>query len=525
MCGVGGGASLGARRFRSLRVRVFLTSASVCALALLGVPAALATTVTIPVEADTYVSGTSPDANFGDSGFFDTYGGKNLHCLPAVDYTAPAYGLLRFDLDSVPAGRQLIDARVYTTTRAGYAQDGDPYHHLIYIPNDAWGESTVTFNTRPPDGTVAPGDPTLAAFPGTDIRTSAFSVGSSPVFRDFCTTDPGVDESHVFPDLADTVFKPAALSESDFLSHLSADRANTDDTKISLEVYTPNCAVCTVGTDLSYWSRYVTKEDASRPVGARPHLVVTYADISTQASAPSPATTGGNVTYSATFTNDGTIDLPLSSVIARIPAGFSYVPGSSSANLNGDPTVAAGVATWNRDAADLGPGEKLDVSFALEAAGTPGSYDVEVSGSVGFESPYNVGQATVSIDVVAAVPTGVTAGLDSGDGTSVEAGADDLDIFELPLEAIIHPASSPITQQPITQQPITQQPSPSSRSRSSRSRSSRSRRCRSRSSASATQPRWRCSATSRSTRCRRRSRAAGRPCSPGHRSRTRRSRA
>ena len=46
------------------------------------------------------------------------------------------------------------------------------------------------------------------------------------------------------------------------------------DGKLSLELWTPNCPVCTVGSNLAYWARYYTREAADPAV--RPKLVVTY---------------------------------------------------------------------------------------------------------------------------------------------------------------------------------------------------------------------------------------------------------
>ena len=131
-------------------------------------PAALAGTVTIAPEADTFVVGEEglTTTNYGGFDFLDTYGGFTRNCEP---WAAPAYGLLRFPLGAIPAGRQLMDARVRLVERASYAQDGDPNHHIVFIANDTWLESGVggvTWATKPSDGTVAPGDPTLARVPG-----------------------------------------------------------------------------------------------------------------------------------------------------------------------------------------------------------------------------------------------------------------------------------------------------------------------------------------------------------------------
>jgi len=141
--------------------------------------AAPGTTVAIVPEADTYVSASQPGVNLGSADHFDTYGGSSASCVP---HSAPAYGLLRFDVSSVsiPAGWVISDARIVMTTRAGYAQDGDGNHHAVFLTDDSWSETGVSWNTRPSDGTVAPGDPTLSA--GGDIRTSSRALGAALSF-------------------------------------------------------------------------------------------------------------------------------------------------------------------------------------------------------------------------------------------------------------------------------------------------------------------------------------------------------
>ena len=95
----------------------------------------------------------------------------------------------------------ISDARIVTTTRAGYAQDGDGNHHAIFLADDNWTEKGVTWNTRPSDGTVAPGNPTLPN--GGDIRSSPTALGSDFMFRNTCgdrprrQPDQGLPDEHV----------------------------------------------------------------------------------------------------------------------------------------------------------------------------------------------------------------------------------------------------------------------------------------------------------------------------------------
>ena len=434
-----------------------------CVAALTAAPGALAGTVTIAPEADTFVVGEEglTTTNYGGFDYFDTYGGFTRNCEP---WAAPAYSLLRFPLDAIPGGRQLMDARVRLVERASYAQDGDPNHHIVFIANDTWLESGVggvTWATKPSDGTVAPGDPTLAGFPGGDIRQSVFALGSSFILPDVfgCNADPipRGNTAHVFPL---TTPDPNALknqdqSERDLLTRIAGERGG--DGKLSVEVYNPNCPVCPAGTNRAYWARYWSKEAADPAV--RPGLTVRYADISLQASAPTPVAAGRPVRYTLTYKNDTAGPLTLQTVRAVFPAGFSYVAGSASGIISGAPhTEGEGPgATQVWDAhVSLPAGAKRVAQFTLTASDTLGSYDLVATGSSGEQ---DVGSATVTVEVVPG-PDSVTASLERSEGTPsvVEAGTDSLDIFRLPLDAIIHPAATPITQQPITQQPITQQP-------------------------------------------------------------------
>ena len=231
--------------------------------------AAPGTTISIAPEADTYVSASQPATNFGAGEFFDTYGGFNSGCVP---HTAPAYGLLRFDLSAIPAGAAISSARLVATTRAGWAQNGDQNHHAVFLADDSWDESTVTWDTRPDDGTVAPGDPTLTAGGG-DIRVSSRALGATSVFRNTCLTDPAGDQTKIFPTNDVDVEKSFTASHADLLSRIATERAG--DGELSLELYNPNCPACGPGgPNAGYWARYWSSEssDPSR----HPRLEITF---------------------------------------------------------------------------------------------------------------------------------------------------------------------------------------------------------------------------------------------------------
>ncbi|HVD25014.1 MAG TPA: DNRLRE domain-containing protein, partial [Gaiellaceae bacterium] len=259
------------------------------------------TVVTLEPVADTYVSGTQPDATFGSADHFDTYGGFSASCVP---HSAPAYGLLRFNLSTLPTG-QIADAKIVLTSRAGYAQDGDGNHHVIRLSNDSWTEAGVTWNTRPPDGTVAPGNPLDAT--GNDIRLSNRALGADFVWRSSCGTDFAGNQTKVFPTNSEWT-KTFAAARADMIAAVTAEQDGDD--LLSVEIYNPNCASCPGGANKAYWARYYSREAADPAL--RPKLVVTY-------EAASVDVTSYNATPAdpSAFTQIATADVPASVLLAR----------------------------------------------------------------------------------------------------------------------------------------------------------------------------------------------------------------
>ena len=178
---------------------------------------------------------------------------------------------MRFDLSAIPLGAKISHVELDTTTRAGYAQDGDPAHWALFLPNDSWSENQVTWNTRPLDGLSAVGDPNLPGGGG-DVRTSNLALGAADVWRAAAAQiriprAPGQD----VPEHGRRLPQDCRAGGSRLHHHVSAERSG--DGKLSLELWTPNCPVCQVGSNLAYWARYYTR-DALDPA-VRPRLVVT----------------------------------------------------------------------------------------------------------------------------------------------------------------------------------------------------------------------------------------------------------
>ena len=84
-------------------------------------PAGFADSVTIAPEADTFVRIGDAVAHGADT-TFDVHGGASSYGCG----TGPAFGLLRFDLDAIPAGATVTSATLELTSLSGFAFDGDP---------------------------------------------------------------------------------------------------------------------------------------------------------------------------------------------------------------------------------------------------------------------------------------------------------------------------------------------------------------------------------------------------------------
>jgi CSLREA domain-containing protein len=222
---------------------------------------ALANSLVIVPEADTYVDAANPTTNFGTQPSFDTFGGDGF-ARPG-----PQYGLLRFDLSSLPAGAVVTSARLRLVGNDGFAYNGDAFHHALFIPDDSWTETGVTFATRPADSAPA-------------VLGTNRELGSDIVFYG------GVgglgNQMHLFQGPQET---------TSFMRQRVAAEAASDD-KLSIELFNGCCGP----NGTAYWATYYSRE-AANPEWA-PELIVTFA--------PDTPQTGSTFTVNTNGDYDGT---------------------------------------------------------------------------------------------------------------------------------------------------------------------------------------------------------------------------
>lgn len=244
------------------RVIVWLVVGGAC---LLLAPFAAAGVATLTPEADTFVRESDPLTAHGGDSSFDVYGGASSYGCG----TGRAFGLLRFDLTAIPFGATVTGATLRLTSFTGFAYNGDPSHHAIFVGDDGWDEGTVTWNTRPADGIVAQAPPAEWLLSGVPLSTSPDNLGAADAYSALGCAG----SSNVNRDFASTNLAAKVTSE------------RGGDRKLSLEIFTIPCGTpysvaCANGggptgaTEQSYFLRYHSKEATLLNA---PQLIVTYA--------------------------------------------------------------------------------------------------------------------------------------------------------------------------------------------------------------------------------------------------------
>jgi hypothetical protein len=102
------------------------------------------TVIEIPAEADTYIAFARPNENFGSAALFVGY-----HVLGDDNFGAQR-SLLRFNLDAIPAGSAILEARMRLYISFATTDDTEAVRTIARQLNSAWDEQFVTWNSDRP---------------------------------------------------------------------------------------------------------------------------------------------------------------------------------------------------------------------------------------------------------------------------------------------------------------------------------------------------------------------------------------
>ena len=124
--------------------------------------------------------------------------------------------------------------------------------------------------------------------------------------------------------------------------------------------------------------------------------------------APSTVAAGDTVTYTITVNNANTGAVTVDTLLDTLPAGFAYVPGSTTGAVSADPTVAGQTLSWGGISVP-GNGASVTVSFRARvgAAVAPGIYYNRVQGTATGYTVQDTGN-TAPVTVTAAPPPAAT---------------------------------------------------------------------------------------------------------------------
>ncbi len=147
------------------------------------------------------------------------------------------------------------------------------------------------------------------------------------------------------------------------------------------------------------------------PLGVVPLTIAKTADAPTTAA-------GGTNGYTITIDNTNPIPATVTSISDTLPAGFSYLTGSTTGATTSDPSSGGGTLSWSGPIVVPGEGS-ASLHFGVTVSNTPGTYNnVAAAVAPGF-TVAPTGE-TAPITVTAAVVLGITS---TGEPASVTAGA------------------------------------------------------------------------------------------------------
>lgn len=90
------------------------------------------------------VTSAMPWTNYGGHPTFEV---SPVWPMAGVDYSRETF--LKFDLSGIPQNAQVLSARLRATAHDGFAYGGDGNVYVHFVPDDSWGEGSLTWLNKP----------------------------------------------------------------------------------------------------------------------------------------------------------------------------------------------------------------------------------------------------------------------------------------------------------------------------------------------------------------------------------------
>jgi len=336
-----------------------------------------------PILADAVVSQLAPDTNYG--------GSSNMWVRSSNDAAwKNSRSFVRFDLSGIPPGAKIISA---TLSLYAFSPPTDSRTYQVYMLDDPWAESTITWNNRP----LWPGQPVTVpeATVGTTAGWVSWDVKDAvQVMRHRDTAEAWQNQGW---EIIDKVESSAGTSEhqTQFRSREYSDADYRP--KLDVEYYPPHFVLTPAATSMSAGS-WLSLTIARKDYDGNP---ITYGSLLVNLASSSPgkkfATSVGGPAITQVWIAHGS------------PAVTVYYYD----NKTGTPTLGVTTPTYSTYVGDSkaitvrgGPPAKLAVAPKTFTIGAGGQYSsLTVSVADAFGNPATVSSA-IPVTLATTSPVG-----------------------------------------------------------------------------------------------------------------------
>jgi uncharacterized repeat protein (TIGR01451 family) len=189
--------------------------------------------------------------------------------------------------------------------------------------------------------------------------------------------------------------------------------------RIGSQLAGPNTCDCAVNEDngiLLSWdvtvpaggSTLVSHLTTFSPLGVAPLVTSKTADSATVGP-------GGADGYTITIHNPNAVSATVTSISDTLPAGFTYVAGSTTGAATANPSSSGQTLTWSGSFAVAADGD-LTLHFGVTVSSTPGTYTNSAGGEAGAVAVAPTGPtAPVTVEAATVQPTTLTVSPATGD--------------------------------------------------------------------------------------------------------------
>ena len=332
--------------------------------------------------------------------------------VPGACGTLIATGGTLYGPSQIPAGGSASPRTTYTEVSqsavTGSGSSGDPFKVMTVVAagatgiqlteTDAYVVGTESYRTDVQVTNNGAGSQSFVLYRAGDCFLQGSDQGFGDLFPNGQVGCHASDDGGVTPGLRIERWIPITPGSSAYEAGYSAVWA-----AIGTQAAFPNTCLCTDyidnGAGLSWSSSLATGAS-----GTFSHLTVfsptgVTGPFLTKTAASDAVPAGGSDSYTITINNPTGADVTLTSITDHLPAGFSYVAGSTTGVTTSEPTVSGQDVTWTGSFSVPAAGTAT-LTFGVTVSTVEGTYTNSVDGAATAQSVTGSGDtAPVTVTV------------------------------------------------------------------------------------------------------------------------------